>query len=247
MSNYRYPYAVSLQYAGEPFCGGALIAPDVVITAGHCNGAQSLQGIVYNAVVGRHDLNKFWDGESVRLKKEVRHPNYDQETVNNDFNLVFLTRAVQWTDTYLRVNDDGSVPAGPAPSNGGAGDAVTVVGWGDMDPREDVADASSVLMETEVYAMWNQDCEDTKGLINTQWGLVQTDLSGGITENMLCARADGTDACQVRRGLFLSFVPCSLAHILRVSLVVKTHIFTRSNAAGAFPGRFWWASDSSRR
>ena len=74
----RYPYAVSLQYAGESFCAGALIAPDVVLSAGHCNGQSLKEGLSYNAVVGRHDLDLYWTGESIKLKEEFRHPDYNE-------------------------------------------------------------------------------------------------------------------------------------------------------------------------
>eukprot|EP00571_Detonula_confervacea_P011850 CAMPEP_0172301216 /NCGR_PEP_ID=MMETSP1058-20130122/3144_1 /TAXON_ID=83371 /ORGANISM="Detonula confervacea, Strain CCMP 353" /LENGTH=690 /DNA_ID=CAMNT_0013011249 /DNA_START=452 /DNA_END=2524 /DNA_ORIENTATION=+ len=201
VTNQRYPYTVSLQYFNEHFCGGALIAPDIVITAGHCNG--SLSGIKYNVVIGRHNLGGFsWTGQSIKLKEEVRHPQYDEDTVNNDFNLVVLSAPVTWGNgQYLRVNDNPQVPAAPSTANNSnngvlLGDALTVVGWGDTDPRDDVATASDVLMETEVYAMTNDVCEQSEGLVTSQWGTVMTDLKGGITENMLCARADDTDACQ---------------------------------------------------
>ena len=92
----RYPYATSLQYSNEHFCGGALIAPDVVITAGHCNGQYSLNGIVYNVIVGRHDLTSKEEGENIRISQEFRHPNYNSETVDNDFNIVILSKEVQF-------------------------------------------------------------------------------------------------------------------------------------------------------
>ena len=33
----EFPFIVSLQRNGNHFCGGTLIAPDVVLTAGHCS------------------------------------------------------------------------------------------------------------------------------------------------------------------------------------------------------------------
>jgi len=193
VSNQRYPYSVSLQYAGEHFCGGALIAPDVVISAGHCNGSLSLDGIVFNVVIGRHDLSKSWKGQSIRVKEEVRHPLYDEDTVDNDFNLVFLERAVTNVQ-YVKLNADDAMPTGEV--GNGVGDPLTVVGWGDVNPLEDVATASDVLMETEVFAMTNDKCEEAEGMVNSQWGPILTNLRDGITDNMLCARADDTDACQ---------------------------------------------------
>jgi len=194
----RYPYTASLQYSSEHFCGGALIASDVVITAGHCNGALSLGGITYNAVINRHNLqnNKRYNGggESIRVKKEIRHPQYNPDTVNNDFNLIFLNRAVQDISTYLKVNPNSSIPQNNKP--------LTVIGYGDTDIRDSISTSSNILMETVVYSQSNIECESSSGVVESEWGPVMTSLKGGITENMICAYSEGSDACQVR----LSFV-----------------------------------------
>ena len=214
MSTQRYPYSVSLQYGNEHFCGGALVAPDVVVTAGHCNGSISLD-ISYDVVIGRLDLTQRTTGQSIRLSREIRHPDYDEDTVDNDFNLVFLRSGVTWEGIeYIRLNDDATVPSGPDAGDE-KGDPLTVVGWGDVDSRDDVAEASDVLMETVVHAMDNGACERTEGMVDSQWGEILTNLMGGITENMLCARADDTDACQVRtERVFLSVV-CSCGSVPR--------------------------------
>jgi len=63
------------------------------------------------------------------------------------------------------------------------------------------------LMETVVYAMSNEVCAQSEGFVdsgNSQQQQQQqqqqpyTGLWGAITDNMMCAQADGTDACQVR-------------------------------------------------
>ena len=190
----RYPYSASLQYSSEHFCGGALIASDVVITAGHCNGALSLGGITYNAVINRHNLQnkKRYNGggESIRVKKEIRHPQYNPDTVNNDFNLIFLNRAVQDTSTYLKVNPNSSIPQNNKP--------LTVIGYGDTNIDESISTGSNILMETVVYSQSNLECEGSSGVVESEWGPVMTTLKGGITDNMICAWSEGSDACQVR-------------------------------------------------
>mmetsp|Transcript_6689 Transcript_6689/g.13603 ORF Transcript_6689/g.13603 Transcript_6689/m.13603 type:complete len:718 (+) Transcript_6689:322-2475(+) len=188
----RFPYAVSLQYSGEHFCGGSLIGPDIVLTAGHCNGEFSLNGISYNVVIGRNDLNKFWAGESIKTRKEVRHPQYVDETVENDFNLIFLSRKVSFSNVnYVQINKNPLVPV----DDGDGIDELTVVGWGDTDSSDDISDPSDVLIETQLYPITNKDCESSQGLVNTAVGPIFTDLNGGISENMLCAKANGKDAC----------------------------------------------------
>ena len=199
-SQRSYPYTVSLEFGGQHFCGGALIGPDIAITAGHCSGV-ALNGIRYNVVAGRHDLDQFWKGQSIKLKNEIRHPGYTAATVDNDFNLIFLQKPVAIDGSgdisFIKLNRDASIPAGPRPGQRAEeGDPLTVVGWGDTDQRENVEKSSDVLMETEVYTMTNDVCEEVSGLADAEWGPVLTSMNGAITGNMLCARADETDACQ---------------------------------------------------
>lgn len=220
VNDHRYPYAVSLQYHGEHYCGGALIAPDVVITAGHCNGGDVGGGdhfigaflgaafsAAYSAVVGRLDLDHRWEGDSIEMREEVHHPLYDEDTVNNDFGLVFLSRPVDWEGAaYVQLNTDPTVPAGrggPSRPDEPRGDPLTVVGWGDVDPRpgDRYQTRPDGLRETTVYAMTNGACEDAEGPVyESEWSVpILTDLGGGISRNMLCAWAEDADACQVRR------------------------------------------------
>ena len=190
----RYPYAASLQFLGEHFCGGALLGPDVVLTAGHCAGgslSSSGNSVTYDVVVGRRDLSETWGGTKVRRRMEVRHPMYDEETVDNDFNLVFLRKPIELEGgaSYVRPNVDPDLPYPDAP--------LSVVGYGDLDPREDVSRMSDELLEAEVYYLTNEECEASEGPVDTEWGVIDADLRGGITDNMMCALAEGRDACQV--------------------------------------------------
>ncbi len=163
----------------------------------------------YSVVVGKHDISLFSSsntdnvGEVLSVRKEIQHPEYDPETVDNDFNLVFLSTAISTrTTTYPRLNNDNSIPYSGAP--------LTVVGWGDTNADVDITTTSNVLLEAVVYAMSNDVCEQSSGLVDAaisgweggqqqqQHQLVLTGLQGGITQNMMCAQGDGTDACQVR-------------------------------------------------
>eukprot|EP01083_Nonionella_stella_P026499 72988_1 len=70
----RYSYTVSLADDYGHFCGGALIAPDVVLSAAHCAGGK------YNVVVGRHDVRDKNEGEEIEVETELVHDEYDDNT-----------------------------------------------------------------------------------------------------------------------------------------------------------------------
>jgi len=172
----RYSYSVSLQDEGGHFCGGSLIAPDVVLSAAHCAGG------VYTAVIGRHDLESD-DGDEVEVEIEMVHPDYDDDTTDNDFMLVFLKRNTTADVELVQVSPDVIIE----------GTNVTVMGWGDtaIDDDEDVM--PNELMEAEVAVVSNENCDasesDEKG-----W---EYDYNGQITGNMLCAEhVYEKDACQ---------------------------------------------------
>jgi len=142
-------------------------------------------------VVGRTDLAKSWEGRSIKMKKEVLHPLYDYESVDNDFNIVLLAEKIREEEgiRMVTLNSDGKVPV--------VGAATTVMGWGDTNALEEKVETSDVLLEAKVFAVSNDECEKSKGAVATSnFGQLFVDMKGDITENMLCAWAEDTDGCQ---------------------------------------------------
>jgi len=118
------------------------------------------------------------------VKKELKHPNYQPKTTNNDFMLIFLDEPVSVdnvkfasvTDNFVRANE-----------------AVTVAGWGDTDIDLDKEKLPDELREVEVYTIDNEECDDSEGVIDGD----RDNYHGQITSSMLCAEhPKRKDACQ---------------------------------------------------
>lgn len=121
------PWIVSLQimserYGSYHFCGGSIIKPDWVITAGHCfKGQKGLQNVVVSA--GRHNLAASEPTEQLRWLKVVYiHPRYTGGVGPNDLALVQVKQAFTYDSTVqeIALPVAGSQPVGSA----------TLYGWG---------------------------------------------------------------------------------------------------------------------
>lgn len=171
----RYSYAVSLQdYIGH-FCGGSLIAPDVVLSAAHCQGGS------YDVVIGRHDLTDN-DGEVIGMKEELPHRDYNSFNTDNDYMLVILDHAPEANVDLVRVASD----------EVDVGTSVTVMGWGDTHISSNIQQLADRLMEVEVETISNEECDESEGKI----GGWTDSYKDEITDNMICAKDSGEDACQ---------------------------------------------------
>jgi trypsin len=73
-------YTVSLEDDIGHFCGATLVRQDIVISAAHCAG----RPVAMWARVGAHNISRN-EGTRIKVKKEIKHKNYDPGTTNYDF------------------------------------------------------------------------------------------------------------------------------------------------------------------
>jgi secreted trypsin-like serine protease len=145
------PYAVALVVAGLPvsrgyFCGGTVVAPQVVVTAAHCVvGAEAGD---FDVLAGRTNLRS---GGGVRLPaaRVTVHPSYDSSRTTNDIAVVHTAQQLPVTPLPLPSAEEDAILAT-------VGSEMTVAGWGATEP-----DSSTIpdnLQETAVQGLEPARC-----------------------------------------------------------------------------------------
>lgn len=156
--------------ADNVFCGGAYLGGVWVVTAAHCLVDETAADI--RVVIGRQNLDGS-DGDIRDVIQIVRHPNYDNDTLESDIALLRISAPSSQAPINL---PKGSISAGFV-----SGLDATVVGWGEL--SED-GPTTNVLQEVVLPLVDQEICEAT-----------YSDLS----ENMICAAGGpngGVDSCQ---------------------------------------------------
>merc|ERR1712179_881464 len=98
----EFPHQIVLTrgVGGSLMCGGSLVGPDRVITAGHCCDGMSAHrlGVTAGEYDRRHD-----DGseEDIAVTKVKLHEDYDSWTINNDICILWLEEDEEGTDCIV--------------------------------------------------------------------------------------------------------------------------------------------------
>ena len=163
----RYPYMANLNGAfGDNYCGGTLIAPAVVISAAHCQGAREV-------TIGRFNLAT--DGantyDRIPVAQEVLHPLYDSDTMENDIMLIRLIRAS--SKPTVAINWSGSANV--------MNQMLTVMGWGTL---SEGGSQPSQIRYVEVPFVSNSACN-----YEYSGGITDDMMCAGFDQG-------GKDACQ---------------------------------------------------
>ncbi|XP_022076037.1 proproteinase E-like [Acanthochromis polyacanthus] len=216
---YSWPWQISLQYlSGSTYrhtCGGTLLAPNWVLTAGHCIGSRT-----YRVVLGEYDLTVAENSEQYSaVEKIIVHPGWDNSCLSCGNDLALLKLAVPAT-----LNDKVQ-PACTPPSeeNLSHNYPCYVTGWGRLYTGGPIA---SKLQQALLPVVAHSVCSTSDW-----WGsYVKTTMicAGGDIRSGCNGDSGGPLNCKGEGGIWYNHGVTSFVSSAGCNTLMKPTVFTRT-------------------
>ncbi|XP_054158034.1 proclotting enzyme-like [Oppia nitens] len=166
--------ALLLKSQTQPYCGGALVTNQHILTAAHCLKDLTPEDIIIR--LGAYDFSASADPEAQDFVVDYFkiHPKYNRQTYDNDMAIVKLRTKTRFTDSVKPI-------CLPQKNRNYAGQLALVTGWG----HTTFNGKNSPKLRQVSLPVWNNTACDSV-------------FSTAITDQMLCAGnpAGGKDSCQ---------------------------------------------------
>lgn len=171
----QHPYVVSLQNSRGHYCGGSLVAPNFVLSAGHC--VDFIEPKDMKIVIGSQSNSASASTAEVhKVVKVTTHPEFVNtwSEISHDYAVIELETESAFAPVSM-------VGFGEDPFSVSADGNSTTLGWGTLREGGSLA---TTLMEVTIPLVTTEEC------------LVA--YPGDINDSMICAglKEGGKDSCQ---------------------------------------------------
>ncbi|XP_055383828.1 vitellin-degrading protease-like [Condylostylus longicornis] len=207
------PWQVSILYYTINHCGGSIINEDTVLTASHCFHSHGTDPESFSVRVGTN--RRSGDGQILKVKKIIPHPEFNIKTYNHDIAIVKLKDKLKFNDKIQPIELSEITEILPV------GEFGIASGFGLL--SFDKGGFPTILQKVNLKVLDQTVCQRKYEKVNR------------ITEFMFCAGGDGIhDACggdsggpfvvnKTLVGVISHAIKCALEEYPGVFARVSTH------------------------